>query len=315
MRSATTVWRWIVSRFSWRARMKPPSRKLGVGLGDAADHLADDVLDEAGVAVRLLDDRRLVGALHQLVDLGATSTARRCGGGRARRCRRPSLGAAQVELADAALVVGGDGDGVEDALDLVGGEAVGLQALARSSARLLLGAGAGGHALRLDAGERAGAALGGDGDAVELVDLLARRARTRARGRSRGSGPRSAPRRAGRPGARARCSAMWAASASARSVSDRTTSSIASLTTSSKRDMWTPACCGLRSTKHSSSAKKRRAAVGDVDDLLDAADADAGEADLGRGTRGLDVAGARRGELGAFGYWLHSSGGYRWGVT
>ena len=35
-----------------------------------------------------------------------------------------------------------------------------------------LRAGAGGHALRLDAGEGAGAALGCDGDAVELVDLL-----------------------------------------------------------------------------------------------------------------------------------------------
>ena len=84
----------------------------GVGLGDAADHLAHDVLDEARVAVRLLDDRGLVGALHQLVDL------------RAHRRLDDVEEVAGVDLdvgrlsarprwscADPALVVGGDGDG------------------------------------------------------------------------------------------------------------------------------------------------------------------------------------------------------------
>ena len=41
-----------------------------------------------------------------------------------------ALGAADVQRPDAALVVGGDGDGLEDALDLVVGEAVGGEALA-----------------------------------------------------------------------------------------------------------------------------------------------------------------------------------------
>ena len=126
------MWRWIVSRFSWRARRKPPSRRLGVGLGDAADHLAHAVLDEAGVAVRLLDDRDLVGALHQLVDLGAHRLLDDVEEVAGVDVDVDALGAADVERADAALVVGGDGDGVEDALDLVVGEAVGAR---RSRAR------------------------------------------------------------------------------------------------------------------------------------------------------------------------------------
>ena len=62
----------------------------------------------------LLDDRALVGALHQLVDLRAhraLDDAQQVAGvdlGVA------ALGAADVEGADAALVVGGDRDGVED---------------------------------------------------------------------------------------------------------------------------------------------------------------------------------------------------------
>ena len=123
-----------------------------------ADHLADDVLDEAGVAVRLLDDGPLVGALHELVDLGAH------GGGddvKEVACVDvdvDAFGGAEVELADAALVVGCDGDGVEDALDLIGCESVRFEPLARRVGEEALGAGAGGHAMRLDAGEGAGAA-------------------------------------------------------------------------------------------------------------------------------------------------------------
>ncbi len=79
---------------------------------------------------------------------------------------------AEVELADAALVVGRDGHGVEDALDLARVEPVVEQALAGAIGEEPLGAGAGGHALGLDAGEGAGSPLGGDGDGVELVDLL-----------------------------------------------------------------------------------------------------------------------------------------------
>ena len=48
--------------------------------------------------------------------------------------------------------------------------------------------------------------------------------------------------------------AMWAASVSALKASESTTSSIASFTISSKRDMCAPFCSGPRSTKHSSSA-------------------------------------------------------------
>ena len=52
--------------------------------------------------------------------------------------------------------------------------------------------------------------------------------------------------------------AMRSASASMTSASPITTSSIASLTSSSKRDMWTPFCSGLRSQKQASSAWKSR---------------------------------------------------------
>ena len=83
-----------------------------------ADHLADDVLDEAGVAVRLLDDRCLVGALHQLVDLGAHRDVDDVKEVARVDVDVDAFGAAEVKLADAALVVGGDRDGVEDALDL-----------------------------------------------------------------------------------------------------------------------------------------------------------------------------------------------------
>ncbi len=69
-----------------------------------------------------------------------------------------AFGGAQVELADAALVVGCDGDGVEDALDLISCESVRFESLARRVGEEALRAGAGGHAMRLDAGEGAGSA-------------------------------------------------------------------------------------------------------------------------------------------------------------
>ena len=100
-------------------------------LDDAADHLAHAVLDEPRPAVGLLDDVRLVGALHQLVDL--------------RRHRLlddleqhggvdlvvAELGAPDVERAEPALVVGRDRHRLEDLLDLLVVEALVLQALAR----------------------------------------------------------------------------------------------------------------------------------------------------------------------------------------
>ena len=177
-RSAITEWRWIVSRFSWRARTKPPLAELRVGLGDSADHLADAVLDEAGIAVGLLDHGDLVGALHQLVDLRAHRLLDDVQEVAGVDVELDALRAADVKRADAALVVGRDGDGREDALDLVVGEAVGGEALAGAPGDQLLGAGAGGHPLGLDAGEGAGAALG-------------RRRRCRAACRSPGwAGPR-----------------------------------------------------------------------------------------------------------------------------
>ena len=60
-------------------------------------------------------------------------------------------------------------------------EAVGEQALARAAGEHLLGARAGRHPLRLDAGEHPRAALGGDRGAEEGVDLLRRDARRRGR--------------------------------------------------------------------------------------------------------------------------------------
>ena len=70
-RSATTLWRWIVSRFSWRASRNASSPMLAELLDGQADHLAHAVLHEARVHVRALDHLDLVAALHQLVDLRA----------------------------------------------------------------------------------------------------------------------------------------------------------------------------------------------------------------------------------------------------
>ena len=117
-RSATTLCWWIVSRFSWRARTKEFVEQLAERLDDAAHHLAHAVLDEARPAVGLLDHRALVGALHQLVDL---RRHRALDDGQQRLgvdVVVALLGAADVERAQAALVVGGDGHRVEDALDL-----------------------------------------------------------------------------------------------------------------------------------------------------------------------------------------------------
>ncbi len=64
------------------------------------------------------------------------------------------------------------GDCVDDPVDVLGVEALLGEADAGAVLDQSLGAGAGGHALGLDAGQGAGAALGGDGGAEEGVELL-----------------------------------------------------------------------------------------------------------------------------------------------
>ena len=156
----TTLCWWIVSRFSWRARDECGLVQRPGSAQRAAHHLAHAVLDEAGAAVRLLDDRALVGALHQLVDLRAHRVLDDRSSVSALTLHVAALGAADVERADAALVVGRDRHGLEDALDLVVGEALVQQPLARAPGDQLLRARAGGHALRLHADEASHSALG-----------------------------------------------------------------------------------------------------------------------------------------------------------
>ena len=91
------------------------------------------------------------------------------------------LGAADVQRAEAALVVRRDRHGVEDALDLVLVEAVGEQPLARARLHERLRARAGGHALRGHADQPLRAGLAGDGDPVQRVDLLGADAAVRRR--------------------------------------------------------------------------------------------------------------------------------------
>src|SRR3954468_17167831 len=98
----------------------------------AADHLAHAVLDEPRAAVGLLDDRALVRALHELVDLArhrVLDDVEQRGGP---ELGRGVLRSADWQRAQTALVVGGDRHGVEDAPDVRVGEAVGAQALARA---------------------------------------------------------------------------------------------------------------------------------------------------------------------------------------
>ena len=84
----------------------------------AVDHLAHAVLDEAGAAVGLLDDGDLVDALHQLVDLRGHRVLDDVEQRPRVDLERAGLRHADVERAEAALVVGRERDRVEDALDL-----------------------------------------------------------------------------------------------------------------------------------------------------------------------------------------------------
>ena len=78
----------------------------------------------------LLDDGALVAALHELVDLPRHRLLDDLQERRRLELVRAVLGAADVQRAEPALVVGRDGDLVEDARDLVVGEAVAGEALA-----------------------------------------------------------------------------------------------------------------------------------------------------------------------------------------
>ena len=89
------------------------------------------------------------------------------------------LRAADVQRAEAALVVRGDRHRVEDPLDLLGVEALLLEPLARRAGDELLGARARGHALGGDADQPARAELGADRRAVQRVHLLRLDARHR----------------------------------------------------------------------------------------------------------------------------------------
>src|SRR5436190_8239739 len=123
------------------------------------DLLADAVLDEARAAVGALHDGELVGALHQLEDLRAHRLLNDAQQVRAVDLTVAALRAADPERAEPALVVRRDRHMLEDALDLVVGEAVRQQALARGGRDHLLRARACGHALRRDADEPTRAAL------------------------------------------------------------------------------------------------------------------------------------------------------------
>src|SRR3954447_5193705 len=139
---------------------------------DAADHLAHAVLDEARAAVGLLDDRALVRALHELVDLARHRVLDDREQRRGLELGLATLGTADVQRAEAALVVGGDRHRVEDAADLLVGEAIRREPLARVAGDDLLRARARRHALRRDADEPARAALARDRRAVQRIDLL-----------------------------------------------------------------------------------------------------------------------------------------------
>ena len=177
--------------------------QLGQPVDDAADHLPHAVLDESRAAVGLLDHRALVGALHQLVDLRRHRVLDDREQPAGVDVGVAALRAADVERAQAALVVRRDGHGGEDALDLVLAEPVREQPLARALLHERLRARAGGHALGGDAAEPARAGGAGHRDAVQRVDLLGEDAAVRARACAPGSAPRGAPRRVARPADRA----------------------------------------------------------------------------------------------------------------
>ena len=151
--------------------------QLGKAGDDARDHLPHAVLDETRTGVGLFDDGDLVGALHQLVDLRGHARLDDLQQRRGVDLGDALLDAADLQRAEPALIVSRDGHPGEDALDLILGEPVGEQALARAPGDELLRAGAGGHAGGGDADDATRAVLVGDGSTEERVDLLGAHAR------------------------------------------------------------------------------------------------------------------------------------------
>ncbi len=171
-RSATTLCWWIVSRLTWRAETKARSSQGREAFDHAPDHLAHAVLDEPGAPVGLFDHVGLVAALHQLVDLRghrALDDLQQRGGV---DLVLAQLGAADVQRAQAALVVRGDGYRLENALDLSVVKSIVLQAFTGAGGDQLLRARARGDSLRGDPDQPSGAELGRHGHAVQGVQLL-----------------------------------------------------------------------------------------------------------------------------------------------
>ena len=161
-----------------RLQVLLPGHHEGIGVqvgelaADSADHFPHAVFDEARLRVGLLDHRQLVGTLHQLVYLRAHRLLDDLQQPAGVDVELAILGTADVEGSDAALVMGGDRDRLDHPLDLLGVEALLGEAIAGRSGDHLLGAGAGGHSLGLDAGQAPGTAVGRDGSTEEGVDLL-----------------------------------------------------------------------------------------------------------------------------------------------
>ena len=193
-RSATTLCWWIVSRFSWRAETKCASRGLGeLGRRRRRSSRARSPRRSAGGGgpSRRRRPRRSASSARRSP---SSSSPRRCRAAtRASRSVVAALRAADVQRAEAALVVRRDGDVLEDALDLVVAEAV-RRAAARASGAgdELLRARAGGHALGGDADEPARAALSvATADAVAACRSPASGCRRPAPACARGSARRS----------------------------------------------------------------------------------------------------------------------------
>ena len=165
-----------------------------------------------------------------------------CSRSRASTSSSTPSGQPDVKRADPALVVGGDRDGREHALDLVVREAFARRDAPASARRR--SSCAHGQAVMPWASTPVRVRVPrSDATAAptQRVDLLRAAGRTRASGRSPGSGRRSSPRREGRP-ALAHLLGDVSRRAPRRGGSrSSTTWSIASFTTSSKRDMCTPA--------------------------------------------------------------------------
>jgi hypothetical protein len=122
--------------------------------------------------VRLLDHGALVGALHQLVDLRRHRLLDDREQPLGVDVRVAVLRAADVQRAEPALVVRRHRHRVEDPLDLVLGEAVLEQPLARAGLHEPLRARACGHALGAHPDQPPCAGLGGDRRAEQRVQLL-----------------------------------------------------------------------------------------------------------------------------------------------